>query len=291
MREREPGNHAGNGGRRVATPALGQHLLVGLGGGRCRRGFAVIDGHRFATAEPNDHEAATAEAARLRMGDGEREGDGHRGIDGVAPTAEHVDADAGGMTLDRGHHARGSRGGLAATVHEADRGLGGGATAVGAGMGSDPASAKLDPAPAPSAAPASEGTARSLGPRSSQHRTEPEPARSSLRSPTPVPARPERAWLLRSPSPRTGRPPATGAPGAGRESQPWRASCRPTPVAGQSCQGHAAAGSASGLAPRRVLGAATVGPAWRAPSALSRAWMATTAGGGRCRAQPGPSRP
>ena len=51
------------------------------------------------------HEAAAADIAGARIGDGEREADGDRGIDRVAAAVEDLDADARGAAFLRHHHA------------------------------------------------------------------------------------------------------------------------------------------------------------------------------------------
>ncbi len=60
-------------------------------GGRRRRGLPVIDGDRLIEiGTMNQHEAAAAEVAGARQGDGEREADRDRRIDGVAPAFQDV---------------------------------------------------------------------------------------------------------------------------------------------------------------------------------------------------------
>ena len=51
------------------------------------------------------HEAATADVAGIGQNDGQREADGHGGIDGVAAGFQNVDADFTGQRLFAGHHA------------------------------------------------------------------------------------------------------------------------------------------------------------------------------------------
>ena len=68
-----------------------EHVL----GRRGRRGLAVVDRDRFLKIRAMDqHEAAAADVARARQGDGEREADRDRRIDGVAAALEHVQPDA-----------------------------------------------------------------------------------------------------------------------------------------------------------------------------------------------------
>ena len=68
-----------------------EHVL----GRRGRRGLAVVDRDRLIKIGAMDqHEAAAADVARARQGDGEREADRDRRIDGVAAALEHVQPDA-----------------------------------------------------------------------------------------------------------------------------------------------------------------------------------------------------
>ena len=53
----------------------------------------------------NDHEAAAADIAGVRIRDREREADRHRRVDRVAAAVEDFHADAGGAALLRHHHA------------------------------------------------------------------------------------------------------------------------------------------------------------------------------------------
>ena len=58
------------------------------------------------------HGAAAADIAGARIGHGEREGRGHRGVDGVAAFLENIGADARGDRLLGDHHAFCGGGGM-----------------------------------------------------------------------------------------------------------------------------------------------------------------------------------
>jgi hypothetical protein len=54
-----------------------------------RRALAIVEGRDLACRRAHDHEAAAADVASGRVGDREREGRGHRGIDGVAASGQN----------------------------------------------------------------------------------------------------------------------------------------------------------------------------------------------------------
>ena len=66
--------------------------------------LAKVEVHGRPVGLSNHHESAAAEIAGRRPGDGERECDGHGGVDGVAALLHDVAADARGDVAGRGHH-------------------------------------------------------------------------------------------------------------------------------------------------------------------------------------------
>ncbi len=73
---------------------------------RSRRGLAIIDRDIFvARGRMDHHEAAAADVAGARIGDGERKAGGDRGIDRIAALLEDVGADLRGEPFLRHHHA------------------------------------------------------------------------------------------------------------------------------------------------------------------------------------------
>ena len=84
-----------------------------VGRGRGWRGLAIVDGGvAVALGEVDHHEAAAADIAGARIGDGERKADRDGRIDRVAAAVENLDADAGGAPLLRHHHAVARKDGL-----------------------------------------------------------------------------------------------------------------------------------------------------------------------------------
>ena len=73
---------------------------------RSRRGLAIIDRDVLvAFGRMDHHEAAAADIAGARIGDGHRKAGRDRGIDGIAALAQDVGADFRGEFLLRHHHA------------------------------------------------------------------------------------------------------------------------------------------------------------------------------------------
>ena len=105
----KPHYRAGDAGRQVPHHRLGGEVALFVeehvtGGGE-RRLLAVVEGGRRPVGHSHQHEAATADVARLWIDD--REGQRHRdrGIDGV-PTGTHdFDADVAGVDVRAHHHA------------------------------------------------------------------------------------------------------------------------------------------------------------------------------------------
>jgi len=113
------------GGRRARHPhpeAAGDPLgeRDRLAGGRVdeavlleggRGGLAAVDGHHPAlVGQVDDHEAAAADAGRVRLGDPEGGGRGHGGVDGVAAGAQHLQAGGRGVQVDGGDGSAGAGG-------------------------------------------------------------------------------------------------------------------------------------------------------------------------------------
>ena len=74
--------------------------------GRGRRGLAIVDGDvLIALGRMDHHEAAAADIAGARIGDGQRKAGGDRGIDRIAALPQDVGADLRGDLFLRHHHA------------------------------------------------------------------------------------------------------------------------------------------------------------------------------------------
>ena len=94
-------------GTPTATPCRRRigHADEHVGRGAGRRLLARVDGEGAAAARQVDHhEAAAADAGRLRLDDVERIGDGHRRIDGVAAGSRILRAGFGAVGVGHGHH-------------------------------------------------------------------------------------------------------------------------------------------------------------------------------------------
>ena len=79
-----------------------EHVL----GRRRGRGLAIVDRDRLiAIGAMNQHEAAAADIAGARQGDGERKADRDRRIDGVAAAPQHIETDARRRRLLAHDHA------------------------------------------------------------------------------------------------------------------------------------------------------------------------------------------
>ena len=102
------------------SPRVEKHVAARRRG-RC---LAIVDGEFSAPGERNQHEAAAAEIAGLRMRDSERETDGNRGIDRVAAGLQDIGANLSGDFLLRGDHAVFCDDGLKPRV-KPDEGVGG----------------------------------------------------------------------------------------------------------------------------------------------------------------------
>ena len=63
-------------------------------------------------------DGVAAKAAKMRIGDGERAGDGDRRLDGVATLADDGDARFAGQPMGTGDHAARAGGGRGARVHD-----------------------------------------------------------------------------------------------------------------------------------------------------------------------------
>ena len=107
----QPGDRAGHAD---AERGIARLVAVGLAVGpkknilrdRTRCGLAIIDGGVFvARRRMNHHEAAAADVSGPRIGDGEREAGGDRGIDRVAALPQDVGADLRGDPFLRHHQA------------------------------------------------------------------------------------------------------------------------------------------------------------------------------------------
>ena len=73
----------------------------------------------------DEHEAAAADVAGLRVDDGEGEADGHGCVDGVAALLEDLDAGVGGVVVDGDDHGvAGASGGEAGLLGRSDDGCG-----------------------------------------------------------------------------------------------------------------------------------------------------------------------
>ena len=111
MRQRQARHSAGHADRGAE---LAQLFHVGLAAlveisvwlGRGRRGLAIVDRKLLiAFGEMDQHEAAAADVAGARIGNGHRKADRDRGVDRVAAALEHLDADPRGAFFLRHHHA------------------------------------------------------------------------------------------------------------------------------------------------------------------------------------------
>ncbi len=111
QRQREARDGAGHAD---AERGIARFCVVGLAVGseediaRCRRrcGLAIIDRDVFiAAGAMNHHEAAAADIAGARIGDGECKTGGDCGIDGIPALAQDIGADLGGDLLLRHHEA------------------------------------------------------------------------------------------------------------------------------------------------------------------------------------------
>ncbi len=97
------------GGERVGLARLGVDERVARH--RRGRGLAAVDGRDLAGAAVEVHQvAATADPRGVGLGHPERGGGGDGGVDRVAAPAQHAQADAGGLGVDRGHGAAGADG-------------------------------------------------------------------------------------------------------------------------------------------------------------------------------------
>ncbi len=95
-RQGQAGHGAGHpGGTMGETRPLRDGIAVfvlehGLGGGG-RRGLAIVDGDDFVAVLVGDqHEAAAADIAGARLGNGQGEAGGDRGIHGVAAVGQDI---------------------------------------------------------------------------------------------------------------------------------------------------------------------------------------------------------
>ena len=83
-----------------------RHADEHVGRGARRRLLARVDGERLAgPGEVDQHEAAAADARRLRLDDVERIDDGHRRVDRVAAGLEDLRAGLGAVRVRHRHHA------------------------------------------------------------------------------------------------------------------------------------------------------------------------------------------
>ena len=78
-----------------------EHVAVGPRGGF----FAVVVGDEFAVRQPDHHESAATEVPGGGVGHGQSETDGDCGVDGVAPTAQHLDSHLRRLRRPRSHRA------------------------------------------------------------------------------------------------------------------------------------------------------------------------------------------
>ena len=99
---RDAGGEVALGGAAGGDVAGGVEVHVAGGGGGGF--FAVVEEVWFAVMVADEHEAAAAEVAGLRVDDGEGEGHGDGGVDGVAALLEDLDAGVGGVVLDGDDH-------------------------------------------------------------------------------------------------------------------------------------------------------------------------------------------
>ncbi len=97
---RADGEPAADGvGEGEGLAVLGEEVLAG---GE-RRGLAAVDRAHGAGPRVVVHEvAAASDTGGVRLGDAERGGGGHGGVDGVAALAEHLDAGGRGVLVDAG---------------------------------------------------------------------------------------------------------------------------------------------------------------------------------------------
>jgi hypothetical protein len=72
--------------------------------GRGRTTLTEIEESRFAIGEADEHEAAATKIAGGGVSDGEGEGYGYRGIDGIAAGFENGLTGIGGVLFARDHH-------------------------------------------------------------------------------------------------------------------------------------------------------------------------------------------
>ena len=56
------------------------------------------------SAKRAEQESSAADVARERIGDGQREADGYRGVDRVSARLQHAQTNVGGQRLLRHHH-------------------------------------------------------------------------------------------------------------------------------------------------------------------------------------------
>ena len=132
----ETGDRARHAGGARADEARVRDRLAGrvevhVAGRRRGRGLAEVEEGLFAV-DVQREEAAAAEVAGLRVGDGECERGGDRGVDGVAAAAQHIARDLGAgsvrdgdrgdaRTRRRGRPGRADRSGVDGEEAEADR--------------------------------------------------------------------------------------------------------------------------------------------------------------------------
>ena len=113
MGQAQASDGAGDAGRAWARAMAGQEVALvvevhaGGGGGGC--GLAEVDRDDLAgVGQVGDDEAAAAEVAGGRVGDGQGKGGGDGGVDGVSALPHDVTADFGGVMLP-GRRRRGAR--------------------------------------------------------------------------------------------------------------------------------------------------------------------------------------
>ena len=80
----EPGTPDARGPTTLRVVSVAALLHVHVARARGRRHLAIVERHGAAVGQPDDHEPAAADVARLGVGDREREADGDGGVDGVA---------------------------------------------------------------------------------------------------------------------------------------------------------------------------------------------------------------
>ena len=73
-----------------------------------RRGALAVVEEVAVALEVHGGEAAAAQVARLRVGDGQHEGDRDRRIDRIAPTGQHLGGDLRGVRVRRCDRSAGS---------------------------------------------------------------------------------------------------------------------------------------------------------------------------------------